>query len=432
MTVPLAYGIDFGTTNSLVSAAYPDRVDLLAAEESRELLPSIVYLHRDQMELAGEQAIQTYGAAAAYRTACSHCDLAWWDGKDYQSDCNFARKGGGCHNARLLAEIKSFLADSNRESTHSWGRDYSFARIASIIIGQLKRRADEITGSVTQKAVVGHPVAFAAAQGAQFKQRQRIAIERLKEATLLAGFSEVELLEEPAAAVSVEDSDGVVVAVDFGGGTFDIAVIEMRPDRGIVLAMQGVAVGGEDFDEELFRAKLWPFFELDSGRIPARLRGIVSRRSTAIRALTDPAVTADFAGASGGLRLLRDVLANGYAYWLFRAIEDAKIQLSEHDDASIKFDRPGVRIDIPVSRGEFEKLLSRDLDLVFQQIERALVQAHVDPVDVDLVVRTGGSSAIPAFVDRLEDLFGPGSVVERPPYSSIAMGLGLHARKVWS
>lgn len=429
MTAPVAYGIDFGTTNSLVTAAYPDRVDLLAAEGRRELIPSIIYLHRDGIELAGDIAVQTYSANASIRTTCSDCALAHWNGREYLSDCRWAKANHGCHNARLISEIKAFLADDDLNGTHSWGVDYSLARLTSVVIGQLKRRADAITGSDVRRAVVGHPVAFAGAEGRGFRNRQRLAIQRLTEAMHLAGFDEVELLEEPAAAVSVEESDGVIVALDFGGGTFDVAVINMGPDAGEVLAMQGVAVGGEDFDEALFRAKLWDVFDL--GFQPGHLGERVCRRSGAVRALSNDEIKAALAGATKGGVLLREILYGGFAYELFQAIERAKIDLSSAAKANISFDRPGLQLDVEVTRREFERLIRSDIDAVFAQISKALRQAGLQEGDIDLVVRTGGSSSIPLFVDRLQEMF-PGRVVERPPYDTIATGLGLHARKVWT
>lgn len=432
MSEPLAYGIDFGTTNSLVTAAYRDRVDLLAVEDSSELLPSIVYLHRDEVELAGEEAERTYGAAAGSRHACGDCDLAYWDGREFQSDCIYARAGHGCPDARLISEIKAELSDERRDHTHSWGRNFTWADVTAIIMRELKRRADAVTGHDVKRAVVGHPVAFAGSEGQGFKRRQRLALDRLLEAAHIAGFEEVELLEEPAAAVSMEASNGLVAALDFGGGTFDVAIIDMQPDRGDVLAMQGVAVGGEDFDEELFRAKVTEVLGLDGGGLPSWVIEQVSRRSGAIRALSNRQLMALLASARGGMRLLLAILEGGHAYRLFRAIEGAKIALSKSTEARIRFDRPGIHIDVPVSRLEFEQLITPHIDLVAGQIDKALAQAGVQASDIELVVRTGGSSSIPLFVTRLEQRFRPERIVQRPPYNTIALGLALHARKVWS
>lgn len=431
MRAPLAYGIDFGTTNSLVSVAYEDRVDLLLSEAEQELMPSVVYLHRDGIEQAGEAAIRTYGAAASYETRCGSCDLAWWDGKKFQSDCKSVRPGGSCHNGRLVTEVKRFLSDEDLDHTHSWGRDFMFSHLASVVLAQLKRRADSITGFDVKRAVVGHPVAFAGTEGVGFRRRQQLALQRLESAAFEAGLTEIQLLEEPAAAVSVEEGDGIIVVTDFGGGTFDVMVIEMRFDRGVVRAMEGAAIGGEDFDEQLFRAKLWPVFGLDRRGVSIDLREQVSRRGTAIRVLSDRRIAGEIARLGGSSASLKDVLYGGHMYGLFRAIENAKIALSNSDRTTIAFDRPGIRIAELVSRAEFEALISNDIDIISAQIERALAAAEIGRHEVDLVIRTGGSSEIPLFVERLEQMFGQDRVRARPAYSSVALGLALHARKVW-
>jgi hypothetical chaperone protein len=95
------------------------------------------------------------------------------------------------------------------------------------------------------RVVLGHPVAFVRTEGPQFEELQALAIARLGQAAEKAGFAEIEFLPEPAAAVQDElTPEGVVVALDFGGGTFDVAVVEFSAERADVLALQGAAVGG--------------------------------------------------------------------------------------------------------------------------------------------------------------------------------------------
>ena len=91
-----------------------------------------------------------------------------------------------------------------------------------------------------------------------------MAEQRLRDAAVQAGFNEVVLLDEPAAAVINEDlPEGFALAADFGGGTFDVAVIKFAPDGGDVVALAGVDVGGEQFDRLLFQAKVAPALHLN-------------------------------------------------------------------------------------------------------------------------------------------------------------------------
>src|SRR5207244_9382894 len=93
---------------------------------------------------------------------------------------------------------------------------------------------------------------------------------RLVDAARMAGFQEVKLLAEPSAALEDEPIDvGTIVAVDFGGGTFDVAVIDMPRRPGEVSGLAGVAVGGEHFDELLFESKVLPALGLKSEYVDA-------------------------------------------------------------------------------------------------------------------------------------------------------------------
>jgi hypothetical chaperone protein len=107
--VPIAYGIDFGTSNSAVSVAYSDRVEVLPIGPSRSsmTLPSFVYLHRGGRRDAGDEAVRTFLKSGHAKTDCWNCSLApyGWD-----TDCRQYRKGGGCSDARLLSGVKHELA----------------------------------------------------------------------------------------------------------------------------------------------------------------------------------------------------------------------------------------------------------------------------------------------------------------------------------
>jgi len=109
-----------------------------------------------------------------------------------------------------------------------------------VVLRRLKRAADRATGANVPRVVLGHPVIFVGAEGRRWRERQEKAMTRLRDAALQAGFTEVELLEEPVAAMNGELlQEGVAVAVDFGGGTFDVSVIKYAPDGGDVLALTG-------------------------------------------------------------------------------------------------------------------------------------------------------------------------------------------------
>ena len=137
----------------------------------------------------------------------------------------------------------------------------------------------------------------------------------------------------------------------------------------------------------------------------------------------------NFLAAQGGdkLRTIDEILYGGHGYAFFRAIEASKIELSARNASDIRFKRPKIDVDEHVTRSEFATLISPDLDRVDAVIEKSLADAGVHARDVTAVVRTGGSSQIPAFVTRVNRRFGPAKVEERDALATVALGLGLIA-----
>src|SRR5260370_42702562 len=129
-TTPVGYGIDFGTSNSAISVAYPDHVEVVALGRSRSAmtLPSFVYLHRGGRRAAGDEAVKTFLKSGHEKTDCWNCPLApyGWD-----TDCRQYRKGGGCNDARLLSGVKHELAKLGFAGTNSWATDFSVGSLVS-------------------------------------------------------------------------------------------------------------------------------------------------------------------------------------------------------------------------------------------------------------------------------------------------------------
>src|SRR5258708_134374 len=257
-SLPLGYGIDFGTSNSAVSIAYSDRVEVLplGASRSSRTLPSFIYLHRAGRRAAGDEAVKTFLKSGHEKTDCWRCPLApyGWD-----TDCRQYRKGGGCNDARLLSGVKHELAKLGFAGTNSWATDFSVGSLVSVVIKRLTEEADSPTTTIVQRVVVGHPVNFAGVDPHHRAASEAEAFRRLEEAGRAAGFTEVAFLAEPSAAVIGEaEHHGVEIAVDFGGGTFDVAVMDSRHGEPRVTGTAGVAVGGELVDGGMFEATVGP------------------------------------------------------------------------------------------------------------------------------------------------------------------------------
>jgi hypothetical chaperone protein len=446
---PVAYGIDFGTTNSSIAVAYRDRIEVIPVEtgSTPEILPSIIYLNRDRNRAAGEEAIEQFLVTGSLKTRCGRCSLVDVIDGRRESDCHQFRHGGGCHNARLISGIKSDLSETHFVSTHSWATDFTMTDLVSVIMRRLKSTADRATGTNVRRVVLGHPVVFVGAEGPDYRERQGMAEQRIRDAAVQAGFNEVALLDEPAAAVINEDlREGYALAADFGGGTFDVAVIKFEPDGGDVIALAGVEVGGEQFDRLLFQAKVAPTLHLNETyevrpgakrKIPNEFRSRISTLSGLKNLLSDPntaSILSEFRSAKGGNRLasVETILYGGYGYQFYRAIEQAKIALSTMTETVIEFHRPGIDVSIPVQRDEFEHLIYEPMQSVRAVVLRAVEDAGVSPESISLVLRTGGSSSIPAFVRVLEDIFDPSVIQERPVYTTVVHGLAMYALEQWS
>ncbi|MGH3231315.1 MAG: Hsp70 family protein, partial [Streptosporangiaceae bacterium] len=171
---PVAYGIDFGTTNSSIAVAYRDRIEVVPVEAMgpRDILPSLIYLHRDRNRAAGQDAIEQFLINGSAKTPCSRCELVHMIGGMRDSNCRQFQPGGRCNDMRLIAGIKSDLSDTGFVSTHSWATDFTLPDLVAVVIRRLKRAADRATGANVRRVVLGHPVAFVGAEGAHYHERQ--------------------------------------------------------------------------------------------------------------------------------------------------------------------------------------------------------------------------------------------------------------------
>lgn len=434
MAAPLGYGIDFGTSNSAVAIAYADGVEVVPISGD-PTLPSQIYLHRERPHLAGVEAVRTFLTSGHERHFCDRCSLAPYGGAETR--CRQFRKAGGCNDARLLSGVKYELPSTGYTGTNSWAREWEVPDLVAIVLERLKWEADRRTGRDVRRLVLGHPVVFAgldsegtAAPEAGTPEGERRARQQLRRAAREAGFEEVVLLPEPAAALLGEERRGQLeLALDFGGGTFDAAVMDGRDGPPRVTGLAGAPVGGEVLDGVLFEARVSPSLEFD--RLPAWLCNAMRTQSSVRLLLADPGIPAVLDAVGGApARAARQILFEGAAYDFYQSIERGKIALSSSDEASIRHAATG--LDVRVRRGAFEAMIGPELDQVMEATDRALAGAGVEDADVDRVLLTGGSSQIPAFRRRLVGRFGEERLERRDAFTAVVRGLGAHAQATWA
>jgi hypothetical chaperone protein len=438
LTRPVAYGIDFGTTNSSIAAVTDGRVQVLHVESSAEppeAFRSVVFLHRDGDRWAGHDAARRYLQSAGFRHRCSACDRVQWLKDGPLSECRQFKPGGGCLDARLIAGMKQLLPDEHFVDTSSWAEIFRPQDLVAVVLGRLKAYADERFGPV-DRALIGYPVTF------ETDSAGDLAKERLLEAASEAGFPGAELCPEPIAAISEDVTQyrgRTICSVDFGGGTFDVAVItfDVDTDGSELRGLSGVPVGGEIFDNLLFERFVAPnlpidetflFEGADDRRLPAYIRRGLRSLSGTVLLSADPGVYTTlqhYRTAINRVQLepVTDLIYGGQAYDFWAAVEAAKRDLSKNETTRLRYRRQHIEVDILLERDAFESLLKPFMEEVRRCIETALEQANLAPADIDIVIRTGGSSLLPAFNAVLDELFGAGKVEARPAFSSVAAGL---------
>ena len=262
----------------------------------------------------------------------------------------------------------------------------------------------------------------------------------------MAGFQKVAFEAEPVGAALAFGAQGAnagakhVLVFDFGGGTLDVAVVRLEGDAHEVLATGGIGIGGDTFDQIIFRKALLPWFGSASRwgnghALPAHILEAlgdwqdIPQLATAgtLRFIREAQHT-----STDPLRLLalEDLISKGYAYDVYERVEGAKTALSSRRFAVIAHDEGAVALWQPLSRAQFESFIARERRLIAQVIDDTLHRAGMDATQIDHVVRTGGSSSIPAFVDLLTERFGREKIVAKSLFTGVAMGLAVKAAQL--
>lgn len=125
------------------------------------------------------------------------------------------------------------------------------------------------------------------------------------------------------------------------------------------------------------------------------------------------------------LAQLETLVTRNYGLSLFRAIEQAKIALSDADATTVRFQPEGIDVTRELTRAEFEDAVSLQLRAARDCVLEALAEADCDPAEIELVITTGGSSLIPAFRRVLQEALPRASLTATGTFTSVAAGLAL-------
>lgn len=405
----MIYGIDFGTSNTVVSAGSGESSRVLSLGSEGEVVPSLMYFDFEGRVSIGAQARADYAAS-------------------------LARGGPSSQRFRFFQALKFALRDPLFSGTKLFGRRWSIEQLVGAYLREIRKLAEEATGESAELVVMGRPVSLSSNP-----KDEEMLTARYREACALAGFKELRFALEPVGAMSglARSLGGRVLVFDFGGGTLDVTVAEIGGGKVRVLASEGADIGGYLLNEDISRARVIGHFGYGSsfrtmtGRrleIPSWVTNQVA--SFYALPLADiahtRAVVLDLlheASERKKLQGLIDLLDRNLAYDLFERIDEAKIALSSSEEASIAFSvPPNVSFEERITRKEFEAAAAKRVEAARDLVLRAVAAAGLESGAVDRVVRVGGSSRIPAFARMLDAIF-PGRVREGEVFTSISAGL---------
>ncbi|MEK6234725.1 MAG: molecular chaperone DnaK, partial [Planctomycetales bacterium] len=346
-------GIDLGTTNSVVAVMEGGEPKIIPNSEGQRTTPSVVAFQKDGETLVGEAA-KRQAATQPSRTIASVKRI-------------MGRRMSELPEEQELVPYKLTGGRDNYAQVKIGDRLYRPAEISAHILRKLKAAAEDYLGTTVRQAVITTP--------AYFNDAQRAAT---KDAGVIAGLDVKRIVNEPTAAALAYGLDKhkneKIAVFDFGGGTFDISILDVSDGVFDVISTNvDTRLGGDDVDALLVNYVANEFQE------------------------------------QTGIDLRKDKLA---VQRLQEACEKTKRELSTAHSAQVMLpfiaaDAAGAKhLETPLSRAKFEGLIDHLVERCRGPVLQSLADARMEPSDIDQVVLVGGSTRIPKVQQFVEDLFG--------------------------
>src|SRR5687767_6015252 len=367
-------GIDLGTTNSVVAVMEGGEPTVITNSEGGRTTPSVVAFTKDGSRLVGQ---------VAKRQAVTNPENTVYSIKRFM----------GRRYNEVTEEIKQVPykvqgAGNGDVRISAGGKEWSPPEISAIILQKMKQSAEDYLGQKVDKAVITVP--------AYFNDSQRQAT---KDAGKIAGLEVMRIVNEPTAAALAygldKKKDETIAVFDFGGGTFDVSILEVGEGVVEVKSTNGdTHLGGDDIDERLIE---WIIEEFKKDQ---------------------------------GIDLSSDKMA---LQRLKEAAEKAKIELSSTMETEINLpfvtaDQSGPKhLAMKLTRARFEQLAEPILNRLKGPVEQAIKDAGVDSKKIDEVVLVGGSTRIPKVQEMVRDLFGKEPNKSVNPDEVVAIGAAVQA-----
>jgi molecular chaperone DnaK len=367
-------GIDLGTTNSVVAVMEGGEPVVITNPEGSRLTPSVVAFTKAGERLVGQ---------VAKRQAVTNPENTVFSIKRFMG-----RKYDEVNEEMKMVPYQVVRASNGDARVQSNGKEYSPPEISAMILQKLKQAAEEYLGSPVDKAVITVP--------AYFNDAQRQAT---KDAGQIAGLEVMRIVNEPTAAALAygldKKKDETIAVYDFGGGTFDISILEVGEGVVEVKSTNGdTHLGGDNIDQRIIE---W--------------------------------INGEFK-KSDGIDLSKDRMA---LQRLKESAEKAKMELSTvmETDINLPFitaDATGPKhLQMKLTRAKFEQLVDDLLQRTVGPTKQALSDAGIDPSKIDEVVLVGGSTRIPKVQQIVKDLFGKEPHKGVNPDEVVAIGAAVQA-----
>src|ERR687891_766282 len=367
-------GIDLGTTNSVVAVMEGGEPTVITNPEGSRLTPSIVAFTKAGERLVGQ---------VAKRQAVTNPENTVFSIKRFMG-----RKFDEVNEEMKMVPYQVVRASNGDVRVHAGGKEYSPPEISAMILQKLKQAAEEYLGQPVTKAVITVP--------AYFNDAQRQAT---KEAGKIAGLEVMRIVNEPTAAALAygldKKRDETIAVYDFGGGTFDISILEVGEGVVEVKATDGdTHLGGDNLDQRVIDWIIGEFRKQE------------------------------------GIDLGKDRMA---LQRLKEAAEKAKMELSSvmETDINLPFitaDQTGPKhMQMKLSRAKFEQLVEDLLQRTVGPTRQALSDAGIDAGKIDEVVLVGGSTRIPRVQAIVKELFGKEPHKGVNPDEVVAVGAAIQA-----
>ena len=367
-------GIDLGTTNSVVAVMEGDKPTVITNPEGGRTTPSVVAVNDKGERLVGQ---------VAKRQAVTNPQNTVFSVKRFMG-----RRYEEVPDESKMVPYTVEAADNRDVRIRIQDKTYAPPEISAIVLRKLKEAAEAHLGGTVTQAVITVP--------AYFNDAQRQAT---KDAGKIAGLEVMRIVNEPTAAALAygldKKTDETIAVFDFGGGTFDISILEVGDGVVEVKSTNGdTHLGGDDLDHVLIR---WIIDEFKKDQ---------------------------------GIDLSEDKMA---LQRLKEAAEKAKCELSTVPETEINLpfvtaDASGPKhLQLKLNRAKFEQLVDPLLQRTLEPCRKALADAGIDASKVDEVVLVGGSTRVPKVQQMVTEFFGKEPHKGVNPDEVVALGAAIQA-----